>query len=79
MIAGVVGVLQMDVLEYRLKSEYGVNILREDVYKRQVQLKERLLDSDLASIIARGKKGGIPATVTLVNAILREISGKSIV
>ena len=44
-----------------------------------VQLKERLLDSDLASIIARGKKGGIPATVTLVNAILREISGKSIV
>lgn len=44
-----------------------------------VQLKERLLDSDLASIIARGKKGGIPATVTLVNAILREINGKSIV
>ena len=29
MIAGVVGVLQMDVLEYRLKSEYGVDILRE--------------------------------------------------
>ena len=29
MIAGVVGVLQMDVLEYRLKSEYGVNIIRE--------------------------------------------------
>ena len=29
MIAGVVGVLQMDVLEYRLKSEYGVNIVRE--------------------------------------------------
>ena len=43
-----------------------------------VQLKERLLDSDLASIITRGKKGGIPATVTLLNAILREISGKSL-
>jgi precorrin-8X/cobalt-precorrin-8 methylmutase len=41
-----------------------------------VQLKERLLDSDLASIIARGKKGGIPATVALMNAILREIGAK---
>ena len=39
-----------------------------------VQLKERLLDSDLASIVVRGKKGGIPVTVALVNAILREIS-----
>ena len=29
MIAGVVGVLQMDVLEYRLKSEYNVDIVRE--------------------------------------------------
>ena len=29
MIAGVVGILQMDVLEYRLKSEYGVGIVRE--------------------------------------------------
>ena len=29
MIAGVVGILQMDVLEYRLKSEYGVDIVRE--------------------------------------------------
>ncbi len=28
-IAGVVGVLQMDVLEYRLKTEYGVVIVRE--------------------------------------------------
>ena len=27
-IMGVVGVLQFDVLEYRLKSEYGVDILR---------------------------------------------------
>ena len=39
-----------------------------------VQLKERLLDSDLTSIIARGKKGGISATVCIINAILREIS-----
>lgn len=39
-----------------------------------VQLKERLLDSNLTSIIARGKKGGINATVATVNAILREIT-----
>ena len=39
-----------------------------------IQLKERLMDSDLNSIIIRGKKGGIPATVALMNAILREIA-----
>lgn len=39
-----------------------------------VQLKERLMDSDLTSIVVRGKKGGIPATVTIMNAILREIA-----
>ncbi len=39
-----------------------------------IQLKERLMDSDLNSIIIRGKKGGIPATTTLMNAILREIA-----
>ena len=39
-----------------------------------VQLKERLMDSDLTSIVVRGKKGGIPATVSIVNAILREIA-----
>ena len=39
-----------------------------------IQLKERLLDSDLNHIIIRGKKGGIPATVSLMNAILREIA-----
>ena len=39
-----------------------------------VQLKERLMDSDLASIIVRGKKGGVPATTTILNAILREIA-----
>ena len=37
MIAGVVGVLQMDVLEYRLKSEYGVNIVRENMPFRFVR------------------------------------------
>lgn len=39
-----------------------------------VQMKERLMDSDLTSIIVRGKKGGVPATVALMNAILREIA-----
>ena len=39
-----------------------------------VQLKERLMDSDLSSIIVRGKKGGIPVTTTILNAILREIN-----
>lgn len=39
-----------------------------------VQIKERLMDSDLTSIVVRGKKGGIPATISIVNAILREIS-----
>ena len=39
-----------------------------------VQMKERLMDSDLTSIIVRGKKGGVPTTVSLVNAILREIA-----
>ena len=37
MIAGVVGVLQMDVLEYRLKSEYGVVITRETLPYRFVR------------------------------------------
>ena len=39
-----------------------------------IQLKERLMDSDLSSIVVRGKKGGIPVTVTLLNAILREVA-----
>ena len=38
-----------------------------------VQMKERLIDSDLTSIVVRGKKGGVPVTVSLVNAILKEI------
>ena len=37
MIAGVVGILQMDVLEYRLKSEYGVTIVRENLPFRFVR------------------------------------------
>ena len=39
-----------------------------------VQLKEKLIDSDLTSIVVRGKKGGIPATISILNAILREIA-----
>jgi precorrin-8X/cobalt-precorrin-8 methylmutase len=39
-----------------------------------VQMKERLMDSDLTSIIVRGKKGGVQATAALLNAILREIA-----
>ena len=39
-----------------------------------VQMKERLMDSDLTSVVVRGKKGGVNATVSLVNAILREIA-----
>ena len=37
MIAGVVGVLQMDVLEYRLKVEYGVDVTRETLPFRHVR------------------------------------------
>lgn len=39
-----------------------------------VQLKERLIDSDLMSIVVRGKKGGVPVTIAVINAILREIA-----
>ena len=42
-----------------------------------VQIKERLMDSDLTSIIVRGKKGGVPVTLTLLNAILREIEAEN--
>ena len=37
MIAGVVGILQMDVLEHRLKNEYGVVIHRESMPYRFVR------------------------------------------
>ena len=36
-IAGVVGILQMDVLEYRLKNEYSVNVVRETLPFRHVR------------------------------------------
>lgn len=39
-----------------------------------VQLKERLMDSDLSAIIVRGKKGGVGVTTAILNAILREIA-----
>ena len=39
-----------------------------------IQLKERLLESDLNAIVVRGKKGGSPVTITILNAILREVS-----
>ena len=39
-----------------------------------VQLKERLLDSDMATIVVRGKKGGTAAAAIVLNAILREIN-----
>ena len=39
-----------------------------------VQMKERLMDSDLTSIVVRGKKGGVQATAALLNATLREIA-----
>ena len=46
-IAGVVGVLQMDVLEYRLKGEYGVELTREGLpfrYVRWVESTPKPLD-----------------------------------
>lgn len=39
-----------------------------------VQMKEKLVDSDLSSIVVRGKKGGVPLTIAAMNAILREIA-----
>lgn len=39
-----------------------------------VQLKEKLIDSDLTSIVVRGKKGGIPTTISIINCILKEIA-----
>ena len=42
-----------------------------------VQLKEKLIDSDLTSIVIRGKKGGIPMTISIINCILREIAKNS--
>ena len=41
-----------------------------------VQLKEKLRESDMAYIVARGKQGGIAATVTILNSILKDIQEK---
>ncbi len=37
-----------------------------------VQLKERVWESDLASIVIRGKKGGAAASVAVLNALMAE-------
>lgn len=37
LIVGVVGVLQLEVLEYRLQNEYGVDVLRENLPYRYVR------------------------------------------
>ncbi|MBQ6373722.1 MAG: precorrin-8X methylmutase [Clostridia bacterium] len=42
-----------------------------------VQFKERLIDSDLTSIVVRGKKGGVAVTTALLNAILQEIANEN--
>lgn len=39
-----------------------------------IQLKERLTESDLTCIVIRGRKGGIPTTVAVLNAILNHIA-----
>ena len=44
-----------------------------------VQLKEKLRDSDMAYIVARGKKGGTVVTDGILNAILRAIRPKETV
>ena len=43
-----------------------------------VQTKERLMESDMASIVVRGKKGGVPAATAILNAILRQIVGNDL-
>lgn len=40
-----------------------------------IQLKERLVEGEITSIVLRGKKGGIPTTIALANAILHQIAG----
>jgi len=42
-------------------------------FAQVIQLKEKLRDSDMAYIVARGKQGGINQTAALLNAILRFI------
>ncbi len=42
LIIGVVGILQFEVLEYRLKQEYGVEILMNSLPYRYVRWIERI-------------------------------------
>ncbi len=37
LIVGVCGVLQFEVLEYRLENEYGVNVMREPLPYRHIR------------------------------------------
>ena len=58
-IVGVVGVLQLEVLEYRLKNEYNVDVIRNDlpyqyirwVKNRDIDIKK--LNKQIGEIVAR--------------------------
>lgn len=39
-----------------------------------IQLKERLTESDMTCIVIRGRKGGIPTTVSVLNALLNHVA-----
>jgi len=39
-----------------------------------VQLKERLVDSDISTVVVRGKKGGIPVAAAMVNRMLEHVN-----
>ena len=61
MIVGVVGELQFDVLTYRLKSEYGVDLVMDRLawrFVRWIREKEAPMESlQLTSTSARGWDG----------------------
>ena len=55
-IVGVVGVLQFEVLEYRLKNEYGVDIRREDLpYEHIRWIVDRELDPKTLNVTSDTK------------------------
>ncbi len=69
-IVGVVGVLQFEVLEYRLKNEYNVEIIRENLpyeHVRWVENDEEDFDIKKLSsrAIPRSDLKGTPAAVHL--------------
>ena len=73
------GVVHLTLVDSDVVEESNINrqlpALHSTVGRSKCSvLKERLLDSDLTSIIARGKKGGVGVTAVIVNAILREIA-----